>query len=66
MKNKEKKVRMIIKQATASRIPVAGFSSALAYFDAYCSSQLPTNLIQAHAISLVLICISELIRRNVS
>jgi 6-phosphogluconate dehydrogenase len=47
VKNKEKKLRMIIKQATASKIPIAGFSSALAYFDAYCSSQLPTNLIQA-------------------
>lgn len=47
IKNKEKKLRMIIKQATASRIPIAGFSSALAYFDAYCSSRLPTNLIQA-------------------
>jgi len=47
VKNKEKKLRMIIKQATALKIPVAGFSSALAYFDAYCSSQLPTNLIQA-------------------
>jgi 6-phosphogluconate dehydrogenase len=47
IKNKEKKLRMIIKQATASKIPIPGFSSALAYFDAYCSSQLPTNLIQA-------------------
>jgi 6-phosphogluconate dehydrogenase len=47
IRNKEKKLRMIIKQAMASKIPIAGFSSALAYFDAYCSSQLPTNLIQA-------------------
>jgi 6-phosphogluconate dehydrogenase len=47
IKNKEKKLRMIIRQATTSKIPIAGFSSALAYFDAYCSSQLPTNLIQA-------------------
>ena len=47
IKNKEKKLRTIIKQGTASRIPMAGFSSVLAYFDAYCSSQLPTNLIQA-------------------
>jgi 6-phosphogluconate dehydrogenase len=47
VKNKEKKLRMIVKQATTSKIPIAGFSSALAYFDAYCSSQLPTNLIQA-------------------
>jgi 6-phosphogluconate dehydrogenase len=47
IRNKEKKLRMIIKQAVPSKIPIAGFSSALAYFDAYCSSQLPTNLIQA-------------------
>jgi 6-phosphogluconate dehydrogenase len=47
IKNKEKKIRTIIRQATASKIPIAGLSSALAYFDAYCSSQLPTNLIQA-------------------
>ena len=47
LKSKEKKVRMVIKQATALRIPMAGFTSALAYFDAYCSKQLPTNLIQA-------------------
>ena len=47
IKNKERKLRTIIRQATASKIPIAGLSSALAYFDAYCSSQLPTNLIQA-------------------
>jgi 6-phosphogluconate dehydrogenase len=47
LKSKEKKMRLILKQVNAMRIPVAGFSSALAYFDAYCSSQLPTNLIQA-------------------
>jgi len=44
---KEKKLRKIIRQVVPLRIPVAGFASALAYFDAYCSSQLPTNLIQA-------------------
>jgi len=47
IRSKEKKLRIIARQATAVRIPVAGFTSALAYFDAYCSSQLPTNLIQA-------------------
>jgi len=47
IKNKEKKLRTIIKQATALKIPIPGFSSALSYFDAYCSSQLPTNLVQA-------------------
>jgi len=47
IRNKEKKLRTIIKQATALKIPIPGLSSALAYFDAYCSSELPTNLIQA-------------------
>jgi len=47
LKSKEKKLRTIIRQATAWKIPIAGFASALSYFDAYCSSQLPTNLIQA-------------------
>ena len=47
LKSKEKKLRAAIRQVTPLRIPLAGFMSALAYFDAYCSSQLPTNLIQA-------------------
>jgi 6-phosphogluconate dehydrogenase len=47
IKNKEKKLRNVVKQGTGMKIPIAGFTSALAYFDAYCSSQLPTNLIQA-------------------
>ena len=47
IKNKEKKLRNVVKQVTGMKIPIAGFTSALAYFDGYCSSQLPTNLIQA-------------------
>jgi 6-phosphogluconate dehydrogenase len=47
LKSKEKKLRTVIRQVTPLRIPLAGFTSALAYFDAYCSSQLPTNLLQA-------------------
>jgi 6-phosphogluconate dehydrogenase len=47
LKTKEKNLRGIIQQAAAMKIPIAGFSTALAYFDAYCSEQLPTNLIQA-------------------
>lgn len=39
--------RRIIAAAVEARIPVAGISSAVAYFDAYCSERLPTNLIQA-------------------
>jgi 6-phosphogluconate dehydrogenase len=33
--------------AIDSRIPVAALSASLNYFDAYCSAQLPANLIQA-------------------
>jgi len=47
LKSKEKKLRTVIRQVIPLRIPLAGFTSALAYFDAYCSGQLPTNLIQA-------------------
>ena len=47
VKTKEKNIRGVIQQVTAMKIPVAGFSTALSYFDAYCSEQLPTNLIQA-------------------
>jgi 6-phosphogluconate dehydrogenase len=47
LKSKEKKLRTVIRLVTPLRIPIAGFTSTLAYFDAYCSSQLPTNLIQA-------------------
>jgi 6-phosphogluconate dehydrogenase len=47
LKSKEKKLRTVIRQVTPLKIPIAGFTSALSYFDAYCSEQLPTNLIQA-------------------
>jgi 6-phosphogluconate dehydrogenase len=47
IQSKEKKLRNIIRMVTPMKIPIAGFTSSLAYFDAYCSGQLPTNLIQA-------------------
>jgi 6-phosphogluconate dehydrogenase len=47
VRSKEKKTRTVIRQVTPLKIPMAGLTSALSYFDAYCSSQLPTNLIQA-------------------
>jgi 6-phosphogluconate dehydrogenase len=47
VKKKQKALRKIIQFAIANNIPVAGLSSALSYFDAYCSENLPTNLIQA-------------------
>ena len=47
LKQKESSVRRIISLSINSKIPVAAISSALAYYDAYCSERLPTNLIQA-------------------
>ena len=43
----EESTRRVVAAAAAAKIPVAGIGSALAYFDAYCSERLPTNLIQA-------------------
>ncbi|RYY38932.1 MAG: NADP-dependent phosphogluconate dehydrogenase [Chitinophagaceae bacterium] len=40
-------LRRIVSQAVEAGLPVAAFSSALAYFDAYRSERLPANLIQA-------------------
>jgi 6-phosphogluconate dehydrogenase len=40
-------LRHIIKTATAWGVPIPGFMASLAYFDAYRSSRLPANLIQA-------------------
>lgn len=47
LKEKEAKARQVISLAMQSRIPVAAMSSALSYFDAFCSERLPINLIQA-------------------
>ena len=47
LKNREASARHIVSLAVQSKIPVAGISSALAYYDAYVSERLPTNLIQA-------------------
>lgn len=40
-------VRSLVAYAAQSGIPVPGLASALSYFDAYTSSKLPLNLIQA-------------------
>jgi 6-phosphogluconate dehydrogenase len=40
-------LRNVIMHATQTGYPIAGLMSALSYFDAYHSEQLPTNLIQA-------------------
>jgi 6-phosphogluconate dehydrogenase len=47
LKQREDSVRHLLSLAVQSKIPVAGLSSALAYYDAYVSERLPTNLIQA-------------------
>jgi 6-phosphogluconate dehydrogenase len=43
----EDSLRYILKVALESKIPVAGMSSALAYYDAYLSERMPINLVQA-------------------
>ena len=43
----EESTRRIIGIAVQNKIPVAAISSAVAYFDAYCSERLPMNLVQA-------------------
>ncbi len=47
LKKTEKNARAVIKVALQSKIPVTGLTSAVGYFDAYCSARMPTNLIQA-------------------
>ena len=47
LKKTEKNARNVINLALKSKIPVTGLTSALGYFDAYCSEKMPTNLIQA-------------------
>jgi 6-phosphogluconate dehydrogenase len=43
----EASTRSVVQKGIQAGIPVAGLASALSYFDAYRSSWLPTNLIQA-------------------
>jgi 6-phosphogluconate dehydrogenase len=47
LKKKQNGLRKIVQRGAAGKIPVAGLSSALGYFDAYCSEKMPVNLIQA-------------------
>lgn len=47
LKQKERSIRKTVSLAINAKIPVAAMSSALSYFDAYCSERLPVNLIQA-------------------
>lgn len=43
----EANTRSVVSQAAQAGISAAGFMSALAYFDAYRSERMPTNLVQA-------------------
>lgn len=47
LQTKRQPLRNVIMHATQTGYPIAGLMSALSYFDAYHSEQLPTNLIQA-------------------
>jgi 6-phosphogluconate dehydrogenase len=47
LKEKEATVRKVLSLALQSSIPVGAMTSALSYFDGFCSERLPTNLIQA-------------------
>lgn len=47
VKKTEKNARTVVKLAMQSKIPVTALSTAIGYFDAYCSATMPTNLVQA-------------------
>ncbi len=47
LKKKERNMRALVKLATQNKIAATGLMSALGYFDAYTSAQMPVNLIQA-------------------
>jgi 6-phosphogluconate dehydrogenase len=47
LKNREGSLRKVLAAGIAAKIPLPSMSSALGYYDSYCSERLPTNLIQA-------------------
>ncbi len=47
VKSAESNTRAVVAQAALSGIPAAAFMSSLAYFDAYRTERMATNLIQA-------------------
>lgn len=47
IRKKQRGLRKAIQHAVVTKIPLAGLMSALSWFDAYSSSSLPTNLVQA-------------------
>lgn len=47
LKETEGSTRKVVAQAIQAKVPAAALSSAVTYFDAYCSDRLPINLVQA-------------------
>jgi len=47
LENRSESLRHVVQLGISSKIPMAGMMSALAYYDAYLSDRMPTNLIQA-------------------
>jgi 6-phosphogluconate dehydrogenase len=47
VKKKQANFRKYIQKSTAVKVPATALSTALGYFDAWCSERMPTNLIQA-------------------
>ncbi len=47
VKKKQGAIRKVVQLSTTSKSAAAGLMSALSYFDAYCTANMPTNLIQA-------------------
>ena len=47
LQSTEESLRITISAGVKAKIPLAAMSSALAYYDAFLSERLPTNLIQA-------------------
>ena len=47
VKKKQPGLRKMAREFAAAKIPAAALMSALAYFDAYTSERMPTNLMQA-------------------
>ncbi|MFT4154324.1 NADP-dependent phosphogluconate dehydrogenase [Parafilimonas sp.] len=47
IKKTEKNARAVARLAMQNKIPAMALTSAIGYFDAYCTASMPTNLIQA-------------------
>jgi 6-phosphogluconate dehydrogenase len=47
VKKKQRSLRKMVSVFAVTQVPASGLMSALGYLDAYCSANMPTNLIQA-------------------